>query len=343
MNTNRANFSPNTQYNNPAYTVTEEVKAEDVENKKEQEINQINQINHSFEKLSLPLNSFEDKQKKRGCCFRARKKNSNTTFKATYTPYATPSINFKEKINFFINELKKTELLKPLLFRVTSKESNSPVFLLGTCHANIFSCAEEILQKIKTVYQRCQRVHLEMVPSKMKITSFLFHPITMFKAALSLAKLLITLENITDYSNILDEKGLDIQLEKLANKDGKQVLSMETTRTQIKQIKTLNAFNKKNYPEQSSLKKAYNTIYGVHATYTGSLDLLTKDDQPFLEDKILVSRNIGMANKIKSALDSKQKDLFAFGAAHLIGDKGVLNLLTEQGYTVSREDLLPTS
>ena len=45
------------------------------------------------------------------------------------------------------------------------------------------------------------------------------------------------------------------------------------------------------------------------------------------------SRNIKMIPKIEDLL-SKQSNLICVGAAHLSGDKGLINLLRKKGYTL---------
>lgn len=52
------------------------------------------------------------------------------------------------------------------------------------------------------------------------------------------------------------------------------------------------------------------------------------------EDVLLLNRNKNWINKIESAMKGGTQ-LFAFGAGHLPGNEGVINLLRQQGYTVS--------
>lgn len=50
-------------------------------------------------------------------------------------------------------------------------------------------------------------------------------------------------------------------------------------------------------------------------------------------EELLVSRNYGMAKAIQKIM-KKQSVFAAFGAAHLVGDEGVIALLRKKGYTV---------
>ncbi|MDA3911511.1 MAG: TraB/GumN family protein [Bacteroidales bacterium] len=50
-------------------------------------------------------------------------------------------------------------------------------------------------------------------------------------------------------------------------------------------------------------------------------------------EELLVSRNYGMAKAVRKIM-KKQSVFAAFGAAHLVGDEGVIALLRKKGYTV---------
>ncbi len=55
-----------------------------------------------------------------------------------------------------------------------------------------------------------------------------------------------------------------------------------------------------------------------------------------LYESLYFQRNIKMTNSIKSYLKQKGKYFVVVGAAHLIGDKGIVHLLQNAGYRVSR-------
>lgn len=69
-----------------------------------------------------------------------------------------------------------------------------------------------------------------------------------------------------------------------------------------------------------------------------SLDALTKEDEGGVTSKyldlMLYNRNRNWVAQFKG-IASKMPTLFAVGAAHLTGEKGVLNLLRQQGYTLT--------
>lgn len=51
-------------------------------------------------------------------------------------------------------------------------------------------------------------------------------------------------------------------------------------------------------------------------------------------DKVILRRNLSMAKKIEQILDAGTNGMVIVGSAHLIGKKGVVNLLREKGYRV---------
>jgi uncharacterized protein YbaP (TraB family) len=64
-------------------------------------------------------------------------------------------------------------------------------------------------------------------------------------------------------------------------------------------------------------------------------DVVRQSENDFgnVESKVFDSRNENWAQKMPSIM-SEKSTLFAVGAGHLIGDKGILNLLKKQGYKV---------
>ncbi len=68
-------------------------------------------------------------------------------------------------------------------------------------------------------------------------------------------------------------------------------------------------------------------------------DEYTDEELALIEEynsKLIYERNIGMADKAEEYLASGQKTFFAVGCAHMVGEGGVVDLLTQRGYTVER-------
>jgi len=61
------------------------------------------------------------------------------------------------------------------------------------------------------------------------------------------------------------------------------------------------------------------------------------DDQFYpIYDKLIIQRNKSMTSKIESFLKTRGTYFVIVGAAHLLGEKGVIQLLKKKGYTVEQ-------
>lgn len=70
----------------------------------------------------------------------------------------------------------------------------------------------------------------------------------------------------------------------------------------------------------------------------GDTDALLKDvpSSSELMEHLITDRNVHMTAKVAEFLKTKQTSFVVVGAAHVIGDKGIANLLQQQGYKVER-------
>lgn len=136
----------------------------------------------------------------------------------------------------------------------------------------------------------------------------------------------------------------DMALAQLAGKEGKEVLGLETLDQQIaaldsvpveEQLKGLLDIIRKPDEAQKELSEL------VAAYKEQDVDLLMKliHESPFdggvrsFEDELLNKRNMNWIPVIEKAAAEKPT-FFAFGAGHLGGSSGVINLLRQKGYTV---------
>jgi uncharacterized protein len=136
----------------------------------------------------------------------------------------------------------------------------------------------------------------------------------------------------------------DLTFAQLAGKDGKEVLGLETVEEQMAVLGKV--------PLEQQLEglvemarrpdEAQKELTDLIAAYNGhDLDLLMKlmreskfdSDTKGFEEEILDKRNENWIPTIEKAARDKST-FFAFGAAHLAGEKGVVSLLRAKGYTV---------
>ncbi len=145
----------------------------------------------------------------------------------------------------------------------------------------------------------------------------------------------------------LPDNGVDKQLLDKAHADNKEIIELETYEFQIN---LLYAFKDEYYVKQiedtldnySSAKGGVNFLYNVYLTGNGWLfkNLFgDSDSTDELENeynqKMLTDRNIAMADKAETYLKENKKVMVAVGAAHVIGNGGLVELLEERGYKVS--------
>lgn len=141
------------------------------------------------------------------------------------------------------------------------------------------------------------------------------------------------------------ELGVEQYLTKMALADGKPILGLESISEQLGFLDGLPM------PAQSQWL-VHSLVDGlriemivdqlVAAWRSGDIDYLEREllhearMSPELHDALLVQRNLNWIDRIVGYLDDEQDYLIVVGAAHLVGDDGVVKLLTERDVTVSQ-------
>jgi uncharacterized protein len=126
---------------------------------------------------------------------------------------------------------------------------------------------------------------------------------------------------------ILELEGVDEQFNLLSSfSDKEQELFLLYT------LKDLNLLS----DETNRLVKAWSTgnVSGVESIVTKTI----KEDrrlEPIFK-RLLDDRNKGMASKIEGYLKTKETYFVVVGAGHLVGDKGIVKMLKERGYSVEQ-------
>lgn len=126
---------------------------------------------------------------------------------------------------------------------------------------------------------------------------------------------------------ILELESLDYQVNLLSGlSDDEQELFLLYT------LKDLNTLGQ----EVDKLVDAWKT--GAVGTMESTITKSFTEDRRFyrIYEKLINERNRNMALKIESFLKTKGAYFVVVGAAHLIGDRGIVQLLKEKGYTVEQ-------
>jgi uncharacterized protein YbaP (TraB family) len=72
-----------------------------------------------------------------------------------------------------------------------------------------------------------------------------------------------------------------------------------------------------------------------------SLESILKNDEDkdtaFIDEKLIYDRNTGMASRIEDFLGTGKTYFVVVGAAHLVGDRGIIEILRRKGYSVEQQ------
>ena len=149
------------------------------------------------------------------------------------------------------------------------------------------------------------------------------------------------------------ELGLDTTLLQLAEENGKQIDEAESVEFQINMLVN---FSDEIYDmiltgyEGMTVQDAVDELYSLHDAWRAgdveaieemeySTEELTEEEQALFEEynqSMLYDRNIGMEESVKEHLEKGDNVFFVVGAAHFVGEKGILALLEKDGYKVER-------
>lgn len=170
-------------------------------------------------------------------------------------------------------------------------------------------------------------------------------PITMlekFKPGL----LVSTLQVLVFQSMGFTPQGVDAYFHTRAVGDGKDEGQLETVQEQIGFISAMGEGNESEFI-LLSLKDLAETgdvmeeMIGVWRS--GDADGLSelfvedmKDEAPALYDSLLLQRNLKWIPQIESMLQDADTEFVLVGAAHIVGENGLLDLLSQRGYEIEQ-------
>lgn len=256
-----------------------------------------------------------------------------------------------------------------LLWEISGNGLNKPSYLYGTIHmicAKDFFLGEQLKKKFSSTSKlyleidmddpamNMKMLQLSMLKDKKlkdfftdtdysKLTGFfkdsIGMPLTFFGTMKPFVLFsLITLKTLPCEK----QESYEMTFVKMAKDQGKEVLGLETVEDQIKvfddmpdttQAQMLMSYVN-NFDQQ---KKEFAKMIGFYKNQ--NLDSLyeqitSSPDIAGSEDALLFNRNQNWISVIEKAAKDEPV-FFAVGAGHLAGEKGVINLLRKQGYTVT--------
>jgi uncharacterized protein YbaP (TraB family) len=274
-------------------------------------------------------------------------------------------------INFSATAQKNTADNKSLLWKISGKELVKPSYLFGTIH---MICADDFLwtAKMKTSLDNSEKVCLEMdlddpsvmmeaaaglmdpggkklkdyfTPEQYKLVSkyvkdSLGIDIAMLEQMKPIA--LQTLMSSKSTSSCGNQISYEDSIMKMAQKDNKEILGLETPKEQLDALESIPADTVVN----SLLEAIINNNQTDDAEYAEMIHAYKNQDIPALYTLITKSKEPGedmgvfLDQRNKKWISRMQQKMntssifFAVGAGHLWGTNGVINLLKKQGYHV---------
>ncbi|MGC9331279.1 MAG: TraB/GumN family protein [Bacteroidales bacterium] len=255
-----------------------------------------------------------------------------------------------------------------LLWKVTGKNLDKPSYLYGTIHIQ----AKEVFAYDTLIYEKmrsCSAMAVELImdeidPKTIKEIMFMeegsiadylsdeeYHLLDSVMKART-GQPLMLFEKMKPFflsSQIMQTMipkemplPLDMHFIDTARKMGKNILALETLSDQIGAIDKMSVEEQVDMlmdgltDDENSMEKQFNQLVEVYvAQDIDSLQVLMQDTAlpEFFGKELIIKRNKGMAKALHKIM-KKQSVFAAFGAAHLVGEKGVIELLRQKGYKI---------
>jgi uncharacterized protein len=255
-----------------------------------------------------------------------------------------------------------------LLWEVTKKDGDKPSYLYGTVHIQdkrVFSYDPIVYEKMKIcdalavelildeldasaiqeqMFMKEGKLQDYMTDTEYKLLDSVVKAKTGQSAAMFakmkpffLSSQLMQIDMPKDMPLALDMHFIDT-----ARKMGNTIISLEELSDQIGAIDKMSIEDQigmlmdglENYDEHMAEQMDKLLDAYISQNLTDMYDLMQDTAMPAeFGEELLIRRNYGMAKSIRKIM-KKQTVFAAFGAAHLVGDEGVINLLRKKGYTV---------
>jgi uncharacterized protein YbaP (TraB family) len=139
--------------------------------------------------------------------------------------------------------------------------------------------------------------------------------------------------------------GIDNYFFTKAKKDGKQILFLESVGDQLRLFTEMGEKQEESFLEQTleDLEVLETKLSDLIAAWTnGAADALESivelgfKDHPEIYEKMVVQRNKNWVGQIDALIQQDANVLVIVGAAHLVGDANVLQLLRSRGYLIKQ-------
>lgn len=263
---------------------------------------------------------------------------------------------------------KAQDLENTLLWKVSGKNIETPSYLYGTMHV---VCEVNFDEDVNKALEETTQMYLELDMDEPNFQMEMMK-LMMMKDGITLKSLLSEedqkalnvflkenlgydlslLNNLKPffissmlYPKILDceMKAVDLELMEISKKQNEAIFGLELVHEQMKifddidyqvQIDELMKSVKDNLKKDKVEMKELQEIYKSE-NISKMLEVMLSSDNKLMSDYndvMLTNRNKNWIPIIEKAMSTPT--FFAFGAGHLAGENGVINLLIKEGYTV---------
>ena len=144
----------------------------------------------------------------------------------------------------------------------------------------------------------------------------------------------------------ISEEGVDMHFYQKARRDQKPIQELEAVEEQIEFICSMGEGNEDAFVMHSigDMESAQNLLpelidYWRSGDQEGMKEEFVdtmKEDFPTLYESLLVERNRNWMPKIQALLKTRETEFILVGAAHLVGDDGILRSLEKEGYKIEQ-------
>lgn len=157
--------------------------------------------------------------------------------------------------------------------------------------------------------------------------------------------LLVTTLQVLEFQNMgFTPQGVDAYFNTRATKDGKFIGQLETVQEQIGFLAAMGEGNESEFVLLSlrDLKEMGELMEAMIAAWrTGNnaklFEMFVEDmrsEAPELYDSLLLQRNLKWIPQIEQMLRDADTEFVLVGAAHIVGENGLLDLLADKGYAI---------
>jgi len=253
----------------------------------------------------------------------------------TSTAYILGSIHFANASFYPLNQtienaFKESSTLVLELNPLTVDEQKMQAMVL---QKGLYSGGETIFEHISP--DLFTRLEMYLADNNMPLQGFLNMKPGMLSIALSTIQLMKLGYSPTE--------GIDIYFARNAT-NNKSIIELETMEEQLSLIFDMpdeNSMLKYTLQDLENVEKLFTSITAEwkNGDSVAMDNLLLKqfDTYPELKPvikKLFYDRNVKMTSKIQELMKANQKYFVVIGAGHLVGEKGILQLLKNEGYTI---------